>query len=207
MSSERPSIRSLRFFLLAISCLVLLASGCTSSETPQGPTPTPTAEATENGPELEEAHSFASITVAELGERRLSRVNVIPNHAILPAGETTVLSAIAYNEQGTALDPDDVEVRWRMIDPQAGTVTITGVFRAGFQRGVFSQAIEVSISQEVDGRLVTLQALASVSVIRPLSEQDISRVQVLPGELQVGPETNAVLTALALDRDGVQFRA
>ena len=45
--------------------------------------------------------------------------------------------------------------------------------------------------------------MASVSIIRPLSEQDISRVQVLPGELQLGSETKAVLTALALDRDGV----
>ena len=150
MSYETHSIQGRRAFLLVVSCLVLLASGCTSRGTPQEPTSTPTSEAIDGGPVLEEAHSFASVTVAEMGERRLNRINVISSHAILPAGETTVLSAIPYNERGNALDPDDMEVRWRMIDISAGTITLTGVFRAGFQRGVFSQAIEVSISQDVD---------------------------------------------------------
>ncbi|MSQ22653.1 MAG: hypothetical protein EXR53_05020, partial [Dehalococcoidia bacterium] len=127
--------------------------------------------------------AFASVTVGVVRQRRLSRVVVIPSHMVLPAGETAVFSAVGYDSQGAAVPPQEVESRWRMLDPQAGAVTRTGVFRSGFRRGVYNQAVMVTVSQEVDGRLVEIQALASVSIIRPLSEQDISRVQVLPSEL------------------------
>jgi hypothetical protein len=68
---------------------------------------------------------------------------------------------------------------------------------------VFTNAIEVSVTQEIAGRLVTIQELASVSVIRPLSELDIARVQVLPTTIQVEPKSRVNLIALALDRSGV----
>ena len=59
------------------------------------------------------------------------------------------------------------------------------------------------MSQVVDGSLVTLQTLASVSILRSLSDLDISRVQVLPEEVQLQPGTEVALSALALDRTGV----
>jgi len=200
MLSKMQPIQSWRFYLLAISFLALLATGCTSRTAPQEPGPTATSGTVDTGPGIE---GFASVTVAGVDRRQLSRIVTIPSHAILPAGETIVFSAVVYDDTGKALDPAQVEARWRITDPQAGTITSTGVFRAGVQRGVFNNAIEVSISQELDRRLVTLQALASVSIIRPLSEMDISRVQVLPGKIQMEPELQVGLTALALDRDGV----
>ena len=201
MASKTQPIQGWRLFLLVTSFLSLLTFGCTSRGAQEALTPTTTDGVdgrTDTG-----VQGFASVTIAEPGQRRLSRVGIIPRHAILPAGETTVISAIVYDNLGNPVNSRELETRWRMIDQQAGTITTNGVFRAGIHRGVFNQAIEVSVSREVDGRLVAIQTLASVSVIRPLSEQDISRVQVLPVEIQVEPETRVDMAALALDRDGV----
>ena len=201
MASRMQPIRGWRLFLLAISFLVLLTFGCTSRGAQQSLTPTTTDGV--DGRADTEVQGFASVTIGKPGRHRLGRIDIIPRHAILPAGETTVISAIAYDNLGNPVNPREVETRWRMIDQQAGTITTNGVFRAGIHRGVFNQAIEVSVSREVDGRLAAIQTLASVSVIRPLSEQDLSRVQVLPVEIQVEPETRVNMAALALDRDGV----
>ncbi len=200
---SRGQLHCWRRFLLFTGCLLmLLVSGCTLHSVEQ-PGATPTLTPARSTPVVEQIQAFASVIVGEADQRQLSRVVVIPGHAILPAGETVALAAVAYDKQGNALPPDELEARWRMLDLQAGTITRTGIFHAGLQRGVFNQAIEVTVTQEIGGRMVDLQALASVSVIRPLSEQDISRVQALPSELQVERETQSVLSALAMDRDGV----
>ena len=202
MLSESRIRHRWRSFLVAIFSLALLAAGCTPGGSGQ-PYVTPTPGSGGGVSAAEQMVAFASVTVGVVSQRRLSRVVVIPSQMILPAGETAVFSAVGYDNQGSAVPPQEVESRWRMLDRQAGAVTRTGVFRAGYQRGVYNQAVEVTVSQEVDGRLVEIQALASVSIIRPLSEQDISRVQVLPSELQVERQSQVPLVALAVDRDGV----
>ena len=203
MSSNMRSIQRWQISLLLVFFLALLAPGCTSRTGPQEPSPTATAGAADIESAAEEVQGFASVTISDVDQRRLSHIDVIPSHAILPAGETIVFSAVAYDNAGNLLNSQQVEVRWRMTDPLAGTITSTGVFHAGLQRGIFNNAIEVSVSQELGGRLVTLPALASASIIQPLSEQDISQIQVLPGELQMEPEVQIALTALAMDRAGV----
>ncbi|MBI4202903.1 MAG: hypothetical protein HY532_07325, partial [Chloroflexi bacterium] len=179
-------------------CLALLAIACTARRGQEEATPTPT-RAPEIGAE-QVVEAFASVTISEIGQRRLSRIDIVPRHALVPAGETAVLVVIAYDDAGNGIRPEELEVRWQMTDPLAGEISRTGVLHASLQRGVFNRAIEVSVSQEVGGRLVTLQGLASISVIRPLSENDISTVEVLPRELQIEPGVRVDLTALALDR-------
>lgn len=203
MSPERSFANRWRVVVCIIMLLVVAAAGCTSRGTPGEPvSPSSTAQGGGTARE-QEIVSFISVTVAEASQQRLSRVNVIPRHAIVPAGEAAVFSFLAYDAQGNSLPPAQLTARWRSLDFQAGSITRSGVFHAGFQRGVFTQAVEVSVIQEVEGRLVELQGLASVSVIRPLSELDISRVQVIPNELQVESGARLSLVALALDRNGI----
>ncbi len=189
------------FYVMALS-VSLMAVGCTPEDAQQDSTSIPATPTAEIGNQQPALTVYASVAITPPDLRRLGRVNVVPSHAILPAGETTLFSAIAYDIQGNTLSPDKVTSRWRMLDTQAGSITPSGVFRAGTQRGVFNNAIEVTISQEVNGNLEELQGLASVSVIRPLTELDISRVQVLPADMQLAPGTQVTLSALALDLDG-----
>ena len=200
MSYRMDSIHMWPHFFLAMSLLVLAGTGCALPFGQGEPSPadTPGTKLVE-----EPVLGFASVAVSDVERGRLSRVDIIPSHAIVPAGETMVFSAVTYDEAGGAVDPVEVEARWRMTDPLTGTITTTGVFRGGVQQGVFGNSIEVTVSQQSGGRLVTLQALASVSILRPLSEQDIHRVLVLPDQLRVESETQASMTALALDRAGI----
>ena len=182
----------------AIAVALLLVVGC-SSDGVKSPTGTGSVELVA-GQRLD---AFASIFISKPVSRQLSRVDLIPRFPVLPAGETAALLVVAYDDAGNALDPTQLEVRWRMKDPQAGFITTTGIFRSGFQRGVFTNAIEVTVTQEMAGRLVTLQKLVSVSVIRSLSDLDITRILVLPDAIQVAPGRRLNLLALALDRGGV----
>ena len=173
----------------------VLAVGCSSDATSTpgiGETPAAESIVTEGR---------ASVTIAEIVEQRLSRITIIPSHAIAPAGERLVFSAIAFDQNGRSLG--NVEMRWSMKDTLAGSISAAGVFRAAVNPGIFSNAVEVSATQPLGGELVRLQALASVSITRSLSEHDIDRVQVLPTTVQVEPGARVQLAALALDRDGI----
>jgi hypothetical protein len=147
--------------------------------------------------------AFASVAINEQELGQLTRIDIIPRHPVIAAGETIAFSVLPYDNSGKGLRLGEVEVRWQAKDPQVGPITTTGIFHAGILPGVYDKAIEVSVAQQLDGRVVTVQALASVSIISPLSENDISRVAVLPTDVQVDPGSQVALTALALDRAGI----
>jgi hypothetical protein len=119
------------------------------------------------------------------------------------SGDITLFSVLAYDEAGRPVPSNELGVRWRATDPQVGSITSAGIFRAGVQRGVFDKSIQVTVTQILNGRAVTLEELATVSVIRPLSENDISRVEVLPGSVQMELNSQTHFTPLAVDRSGV----
>ena len=150
----------------ALLLALLIAAGCSPDETTSGPEGTVVSGT--NVPKVNEVEAYASVTITEEDRNRISRIDVIPSHALVPAGGTVAFFAVAYDESGNALDPNETETRWSMADPQAGTITRTGVFHGGVQQGVFNDSIEVTTSQVVDGSLVTLQTLASVSILRSL---------------------------------------
>ena len=146
--------------LVAITSALIatfLVVGCSSEETSRDPAP---SSAIGDTVWLE---GLASISIGEVVEYRLSRIMIIPGHAIAPAGDRLVFSAIAFDTSGRTLA--DVEMRWRMKDNLAGTISTTGVFHAGAQPGIFTNAVEVSVTQVVGQEVVELQSLASISII------------------------------------------
>ena len=177
-----------------------LAVGCSPEATPEASPPSPANEETV-GAESVVVEGLASVSIGEVVEHRLSRIIIIPSHAIAPAGDRLVFSAIAFDPSGKALQ--DVEMRWSMKDSLAGTISAIGVFRAAAHPGIFTNAVEVSATQVLGGEVVQLQSLASVSITRPLSEHDLNRIQVLPTTVQLEPGARVQLSALALDRDGI----
>ncbi|MBI4339446.1 MAG: hypothetical protein HY680_05785 [Chloroflexi bacterium] len=200
--SFKLSPLALSFVLALLAALLSLACG---SRQPQGsPTPEPVATAGSlPTPVTDVVHGSASVTIEEKSLGSLTRLVVIPRNPVVAAGDTMLFSVLAYDETGKPMPQDELDLGWRTLDPLVGTITSAGLFRAGIQRGVFNSSIEVTVTQTLGGKTVTLQELASVSVIRPLSENDISRVEVLPGGVQMQPESQMVFTPLAVDRSGV----
>ena len=180
----------------AMLAVALLMVACSSDEKASDEKAAPPAPG-----EVVVIEELASAAIRPGVERSLSRLVIIPRQAIVPAGERVVFTAIAYDQRGRALP--QLELRWSMKDNLAGSISPTGLFRAATYSGIFRDAIGVSATYGVGGETVQLQTLASVSIIRPLSEHDIDRVLVLPGMVQVEPGASLQLTALALDRDRV----
>ncbi|MBI4201555.1 MAG: hypothetical protein HY532_00370 [Chloroflexi bacterium] len=147
--------------------------------------------------------AYASVNVEERTQGRLTRLTIVPNHPVVSAGDTVVFSVLAYDEAGQPIAAGELDVEWRATDPQVGTMTASGILRAGVQRGVFDRAVQVTVSQMVEGRRVSVQALASVSIIGALSENDIARLEVLPSVVQLEPNGQTSFTPLAVDRSGV----
>ncbi|MBI4312548.1 MAG: hypothetical protein HY681_12320, partial [Chloroflexi bacterium] len=188
-----------------VSLLVFAGLGCDGKGTQltPGPTPTRTQGASTIPAGTEFVMAFASVTIEEKTQARLTRLDIVPRHPVIASGDTLLFSVLAYDEANRPIPGDELAVRWQTTDLQVGFISPTGVFRAGTQRGVFDKAIQVSVTQSLNGRTVTVQDLASVSVIRTLSENDISRVQVLPGVVQLEPRGQMLFTPLAVDRSGV----
>ena len=188
-----------------IAVLAMAASAfavaCVSGRAPQEPPPSPGALTDAFAVEPISVQGFASVAIREVVEPRLSRVSIVPSHAIVPAGQRIVFSAIAYDQKGRALEGG--EVHWSMKDSLAGSISPGGVFRAALQSGRYIDAVAVSVTHEFGGELAEFQALATVSIPQLVSEQEISRVQVLPGKVQVEPDARFQLIALDLDRAGV----
>ena len=192
---RKRSTLPLAAIALVVVVATALAVGCSSEATPEASPPSSAIG------ESVVVEGLASVSIGEVVEHRLSRIIIIPSHAIAPAGDRLVFSAIAFDPSGRALK--DVEMRWSMKDNLAGTISAIGVFRAAAHPGIFTNAVEVSATHVLGGEVVQLQSLASVSITRPLSEHDLSRIQVFPTTVQLEPGARVRLFALALDRDGI----
>ncbi|MBI2171354.1 MAG: hypothetical protein HYU30_04945 [Chloroflexi bacterium] len=195
---------SLPLSLLASLFLILAAVSCGLRGAQPTPSPSGTGVVPSSPtPKGRVALGFASVSIEEKAQGRLTRLDIVPRHPIVASGDVTVFSVLAYDEAGRPVPSNELGVRWRATDPQVGSITSAGIFRAGAQRGVFDKSIQVTVTQTLNGRAVTLEELATVSVIRPLSENDISRVVVLPGGVQMEPNSQMLFTPLAVDRSGV----
>jgi|GEM_PF-2010726 len=202
MSLDSPLARLLAFALFA----VLLTAACKAPGTSPVPSPTTTvppkaSPTSTTAPGIVAA--FASVSVSAQAEGHLTRLEIVPDHPVVSAGDTIAFYVLAYDERGKPISLDELDVQWHSTDPLAGKVTPTGIFTAGAQRGVFDRSVQVIVSQTVEGKAVSLERLTSVSVIRPLTENDIARLEVLPNILQLEPNASATLSPLAVDRTGV----
>lgn len=75
----------------------------------------------------------------------VARVEITPSQAVAAAGETIHFSAVAFDTQGSQIP--GLIFRWRVANPQAGTIDPLGNFKAGQTLGDYANAIEVTAVQ------------------------------------------------------------
>ena len=182
------------FFTLLGVLVILVWSGCRESE------PTTEGPSSEAIPPLT-AIASADIIIVETGEPRLTQVQAIPAHVVLSSGETIGLSAIPFDQEGRELD--QANISWQVVDPQAGSVTPRGVFRAGFTQGTFEDALVVTARIPSGTAQGLVQATASVTVAEFSGQLEPKSVKVFPAMAEVEPGESLHLVALALDANGV----
>ena len=141
------------------------------------------------------------VEIVETSSPRLTQVHPVPSSIVLSPGESIGLSAIAFDQQGRELS--QVTTNWLVADPRAGTITPSGVFRAGFTRGTFDAAIVVIARSPGRTGPSLVQATATVTVEQFRRSLQPSSIRVFPDSAEVEPQETLRLVAMAVDANGV----
>ena len=134
------------------------------------------------------------------GEELRPRLVVLPNVARLTPGQQASFSAFAFDNRGNRIT--DYKVAWSAALPAAGKVSGTGEFVAGSTVGVYPHAVKAVGIQTIDGRVVTFEATATVSVAEPQSVRRLSFAHAPIEVVTLKPYQSNVLAAVGLDDEG-----
>ena len=145
------------------------------------------------------AEATASVTITETGPLGLARVDTVPVLLMIPAGETTAIAALAYDQQGRQWQ--DASFRWKVVDPDVGYISLGGVFTAGFTTGTYEDAVVVEAVDRASGVLV--EATATITVIETGRNRVPIDIRVFPEEVALEPNQSLKLVAFAVDLNGV----
>ena len=145
--------------------------------------------------------ALADLIIVEKSSPRLAQVQPIPISIVISPGETIRLSAIAFDQEGRELK--QVSINWQGSDPRAGTITASGVFRAGFNRGHFQDALIVTARAPAALGSSVVQASTSVSVGEFSGQLQPASIRVFPEVKEAQPFETMDLIALAVDPNGV----
>lgn len=158
-----------------------------------------------NEPALDEravhrATAFASVVIAQRDAPRLARIAAIPSNIVLLPGETTIFTAVAFDQFG--LELSNVAYHWQVIDPAAGVITPGGIFRAAFTEGSFPGSVVVVASPPPGVGLGSAQASANIAIRRQGTRNSPASIQLFPKIAEVEPGQTIQLTALVTDTRG-----
>ena len=154
----------------------------------------------DTGPPLT-ALASADIIIVEKGSPRLARVQPIPGRLLLSPGETIGVSAVAFDQLGREIK--GATFSWQLVETQAGNITPSGVFRAGFTEGTFEGAIIVTAQAPANMGPGAVQASASITIHEFEGRLKPVGIRVFPETAEVEQEETLQLMALAVDANGV----
>ena len=129
-----------------------------------------------------------------------ARVVLLPPEVTVNPGQMVIVNSVAYDVAG--LPVSGVQLQWRMRDPNAGSVNNNGVFVGGLNPGIYPRALEVVVTQEVNGETVTLITQATVNIAEGLGPRFLSSVGVYPSTVNVRPAQFIGLGVLGWDGQG-----
>ena len=128
------------------------------------------------------AVDFASVVIRkEQGIGRLNAVSVQPETAVLQPGGRITVGVRAADESGRPAE--NVAISWEVLKDRSGRVTPIGVFTAGNAPGVYSEALRVTVEQDIGEEHVTRSKTVNVVVTGRLfgAEAHPAMNEVAPG--------------------------
>ena len=142
----------------------------------------------------------ADVHIVAVAVSRVASVRAVPDGLTVPRGGIIVFTAVAEDAAGRFLA--DVDFRWRMRDPLAGTVSERGLFTAGSVSGVYTDVVEVTAVQRADeGEFVSTSA-ASIVVTSGFIDTSIVSVTIFPSTATVRPGERVAMRPGALGNFG-----
>ena len=131
----------------------------------------------------------------------LTSVQPIPAHVVLAPGETIALSAVAFDQHGREVRR--INVSWQALDNRAGSITLSGVFRAGFTEGTYDRALVVTAQPPIGLGAGLVRTEVPVTIISLESGLRPAGIRVFPQRAELEPRESMHLVPLAIDANGV----
>ena len=131
----------------------------------------------------------------------VKRVRILPSPAVVDIGDPLSLSAQAYAADGESLEV--AEYVWTMVDPRAGTISETGIFRPNTDPGVFEDAISVTAIQNTPIGVQYAVATTTVTVIGERTRSRLTSLAVFPENPTVLKGQIFRMTAVGFDEKGL----
>ena len=141
------------------------------------------------------------VTVLETPESDdFLNVQVLPQRFQLDSGGRLQLRAVALNGLGELVN--GTELRWSIIDSDAGSIGSDGLFFAGDTPGVYTEAVRVEAIVPGQQGLTRAVDFASVVIRSEQTTRRLENVRIFPGAATVTPKGRVLLTTLAVDEFG-----
>ena len=127
-------------------------------------------------------------------------VHALPHRFFLDPGDRLQLRAVALNGLGEIVA--GTEIRWTMEDGRAGTVDGNGNFIAGFDPGIFTEAVKVEAVVPGESGFARAVDYASVVIRQDDPTGRLETLSVTPGTVKLPPNGRAALLGRAIDERG-----
>ena len=128
------------------------------------------------------------------------RVHVLPQRFHISVGDRLQLRAVALNGLGELVR--GTQIRWTMADPQAGSVSGSGLFVAGDVPGIYTEVVKVEAIVPGERGFARAADFASI-VIKAKRLRRLEALRVFPDSLVVGLGGRALLGAQPVDASGL----
>lgn len=128
------------------------------------------------------------------------RVHALPQRFQLDPGDRLQLRAVALNGLGELVA--GTQIRWSMVTPEAGVVDGSGLFVAGREPGIYTEAVRVEAVVPGERGFVQAEDYATLVIRREKEARPLTRLSVEPRRILIAPGGRSTLFTRALDESG-----
>ena len=128
------------------------------------------------------------------------RVHALPQRFQLDPGDRLQLRAVALNGLGELVA--GTQIRWSMVTPEAGVVDGSGLFVAGREPGIYTEAVRVEAVVPGERGFVQAEDYATLVIRREKEARPLTRLSVEPRRILIAPDGRSTLFTRELDESG-----
>ena len=145
------------------------------------------------------AVDFASVVIrGDRQARRLDTVVARPEAVKLNTSGRTILAARALDAEGRAAD--NVSIIWEIVQDGVGEIDLFGSFKATGLPGIYESAVRATVTQKLDGELITKSAFVDINIIGLLTD-----VSVDPDLATATAGKSVHFSAVGFDENGLSI--
>lgn len=143
------------------------------------------------------------VSVTDLaGSDDFLTVQALPETFRLHSGDQLQLTAVALDALGQIVRT--AQIRWSVVDPEAGSIDGDGLFTAAESTGIYTEAVSVeAVSLDESGEVLRAVDFATVVVLDEDVIRPLAAIKVVPGTLVAPTGSRLVMIVQGIDESGL----